>query len=221
MQKVILSVLLTVIAIAEAHAGGPLPQFDYQNFLDWTYENGSYALTSENISMNRIVIFGNRSLTSPEFDCGGMDSIKVRLQYVTEQFSDAGFDLDKVTVELALLDGDNNAVSFIPMRVPKKTSRQYLNNRIEVPAGLTRCRLRFTAPLADINCSGAITRVYTSLNGDLNNDCSIDVTDLSLLINVVLGRQTLDNTDIDGNGVTDVADINMLINKILNGGAVH
>lgn len=219
MQKAILSVVLTVIAFATAHAGGPLPQFDYQNFLNWTYTNGAYDLTSENISMNRIVLFGNRSLTSPAFDCNGMDSIKVRLQYVTDQFNSPGFDLDKITIEVSFLDEDDNAVSFAPMYVPKKASRQYLNERVEVPHGLTRCKLRFMAPLADINCSGAVTRIYTSINGDLDGDCTIDVTDLSLLISVVLGRETNANSDIDGNGITDVADINMLITKILNGSA--
>ena len=55
--------------------------------------------------------------------------------------------------------------------------------------------------------------------GDLNYDGIINITDINVLVNVVLGntasRRTLHISDINGDGVTNIADINALINIIL------
>ena len=215
MYRTLLMVLTTLFAVTEMQAGGPLPQFDYQNFVNWTYNNQGYPLTSENISMNRIRLYGDLALTSNEFDCRGMDSIKVRVQYVTDQFADEGFDLDKVALYVDLLDENDEVADGIVIIVPKKANRQYLNGTVGVKKGLSRTRMRFMAPMADINCTCAITKVFTTLKGDLNGDCSIDVTDLNLLIDAVINGNHLDNSDIDGDGFVDVTDISILISKIL------
>ncbi len=56
-----------------------------------------------------------------------------------------------------------------------------------------------------------------SLPGDLNGDGSVDVEDVNLLINMVLGAvpQT-DAADLNGDGTADVVDVNALINLVLN-----
>ena len=58
--------------------------------------------------------------------------------------------------------------------------------------------------------------------GDLNHDGTVDVTDVNMAINIVLGKitdpaMTVD-ADMDNNGVVDVTDINALINLILKNG---
>ena len=56
-----------------------------------------------------------------------------------------------------------------------------------------------------------------SLRGDLNGDGNVDVEDVNLLINMVLGSvpQT-DAADLSGDGNADIADVNALINLVLN-----
>lgn len=54
--------------------------------------------------------------------------------------------------------------------------------------------------------------------GYTNKDGVIDVSDVTTLINMVLGSIPVDKTvaDMDGNGTVDVSDVTMLINKILS-----
>ena len=54
------------------------------------------------------------------------------------------------------------------------------------------------------------------LRGDLNGDGIVDVTDVSIAIDMVLGKATLDLVaDLDGNGEVDVTDVSLLIDIVL------
>ena len=55
------------------------------------------------------------------------------------------------------------------------------------------------------------------LRGDLNNDGQVDVTDVSICIDMVLGKQTPDLTiaDLTGDGMVDVADVSAIIDIVL------
>lgn len=52
--------------------------------------------------------------------------------------------------------------------------------------------------------------------GDVNDDGIIDIADLNIVINVVLGRDTNGRADVNNNNLIDVADINYLVNILLN-----
>ena len=58
------------------------------------------------------------------------------------------------------------------------------------------------------------------LRGDVNNDGEVDVNDVNILINIVLGNDEAgkygDRANVDGSGDVDVADVNTLINLILS-----
>ena len=60
---------------------------------------------------------------------------------------------------------------------------------------------------------------YTGLRGDINGDGVVDVTDVSIAIDIVLGKDSNDNyggaADLDGNGGVDVTDVSMLIDIVL------
>lgn len=83
---------------------------------------------------------------------------------------------------------------------------------------------RLHKPITDItrNDDGSITLkfMYTGLKGDVNGDGEVDVTDVNILINIILGKDSADNydgrADVTGDGNTDVSDVNSLINIILN-----
>jgi len=55
--------------------------------------------------------------------------------------------------------------------------------------------------------------------GDLNNDGVVNISDINVLINVVLGNngspRTIHASDLNGDGTANIADVNLLINKIL------
>lgn len=53
--------------------------------------------------------------------------------------------------------------------------------------------------------------------GDVNGDGAVDVSDVTALINKILGTVAFDDSvcDVDGNGVVNVSDVTALINLIL------
>lgn len=65
-----------------------------------------------------------------------------------------------------------------------------------------------------------VTKKGAFAKGDVNGDGKIDISDLNLLVNTLVGLDTLskyDNrADINGDGKADVSDINALINIMLN-----
>ena len=59
------------------------------------------------------------------------------------------------------------------------------------------------------------TTAQAAMRGDLNNDGNIDVTDINILIDMVLGKTPKDScADINGSGDVDVADVNAAIDLI-------
>ena len=59
------------------------------------------------------------------------------------------------------------------------------------------------------------TDAFPSL-GDINLDGAVDVTDVNAVINMILGKETLDSiADVNGDGAVDVTDVNAIINIIL------
>lgn len=52
--------------------------------------------------------------------------------------------------------------------------------------------------------------------GDVNNDNTVDVNDLNIVINLLLNNSSIIEADVTGDGVTDVADVNEIVNIMLN-----
>ncbi len=57
--------------------------------------------------------------------------------------------------------------------------------------------------------------VSTAVEGDINGDGIVDITDVNVTINVVLGKADVARADINGDGIVDVTDVNAVINKVL------
>ncbi|MBQ0115923.1 MAG: hypothetical protein KBT10_08650 [Bacteroidales bacterium] len=57
-----------------------------------------------------------------------------------------------------------------------------------------------------------------ALKGDVDGDGVVDIADVNLLINIMLGAaEATPNADVDGDGVIDIADVNTIINIMLGG----
>lgn len=56
--------------------------------------------------------------------------------------------------------------------------------------------------------------------GDVNGDGTVDVSDVNILINIILGNDDASKydgrADVNGDGTVDVSDANALINLVLN-----
>ena len=61
-----------------------------------------------------------------------------------------------------------------------------------------------------------ITLGQSALAGDVDENGIVDVSDVSALINVILGTARWTNTDINGDGLVNVGDVSSLNNIILN-----
>ena len=58
---------------------------------------------------------------------------------------------------------------------------------------------------------------FSSLLGDLNEDSIINILDVILLVNIILGNEIpMDSADINNDEMVNVADIITLLNLILN-----
>ncbi|MCP4106966.1 MAG: hypothetical protein GY749_15750 [Desulfobacteraceae bacterium] len=58
--------------------------------------------------------------------------------------------------------------------------------------------------------------ISQTANGDMNGDGSINILDLQLLINCILGKADCDGGDLNGDGKSNILDLQKLINKIVN-----
>lgn len=69
------------------------------------------------------------------------------------------------------------------------------------------------------------TPIAIGIIGDVNCDGRVDVTDVNVVINIMLGKDTADNyggrADITGDGTVDVSDINAVVNIMLGKDAVR
>ena len=60
---------------------------------------------------------------------------------------------------------------------------------------------------------------WSQARGDLNGDGQVDVTDVSIAIDIVLGKDSNDNygglADLSGDGNVDVTDVSLIIDIVL------
>ena len=64
-----------------------------------------------------------------------------------------------------------------------------------------------------------ITDQYSYLPGDANNDGEVNIADVSLIVDILLGAQvdpaTLERSDVNKDGEVNIADVSKVIDFIL------
>ena len=217
--------LLAAMVMALA-ASAQVPQFSSEDFAGWIYTNPAIPLNQSSILNNRIVLYTTSTglqltLTSPDFSCFGGQVINMRVTWITDQWKDSGFDVNKVALTAALLDANGVAVDSVTA-IPVNVSRtNYLNMSITVPRGMTTAALRFASWKANVNNCGAVREIAITsvLKGDVNLDGEITIADINAIIQVILGGQVSDDlrgrADVNEDKEVTVADINSVIDLIV------
>ena len=217
--------LLAAMVMALA-ASAQVPQFSSEDFAGWIYTNPAIPLNQSSILNNRIVLYTTSTglqltLTSPDFSCFGGQVINMRVTWITDQWKDSGFDVNKVALTAALLDANGVAVDSVTA-IPVNVSRtNYLNMSITVPRGMTSAALRFASWKANVNNCGAVREIAITsvLKGDVNLDGEVTIADINAIIQVILGGQVSDDlrgrADVNEDKEVTVADINSVIDLIV------
>lgn len=118
---------------------------------------------------------------------------------------DSGFDLQFYSTGYRhrVMTFTNNTVSFLDYKetedFPDATSMLGCGTDVDLP--VTKLEYTYTT-------GGGIY-------GDINGDGTVDITDVNIAINVMLGKETNDAADVNGDGAVDISDINTIINVML------
>lgn len=235
MTRIKTFILLAAAIIGlEAHAQ-ELPQFSSSSFDGWSYNGGT--LDETEIAIGHITLYVTRqglvlTLTSPEFQCTGIDSIAAEVRWYTQSFFDDNFVLSQTALTMTIDDSEGNPMDSVTC-VPTITgvSNQDLKFSLPMPQGLTRGRLRFVSWQADVTSCGAIKWIILSpigaspqpgvLVGDVDNNGSINIADVTALVDYLLSGNSVSfnplNADLDNDGNINIADVTALIDKLLSG----
>lgn len=223
MKKMILLFAAAVMSLAVY--GQQVPQFGSDNYADWVYSNPNIELNSSTILGNRIVLYTNSmgyplTLTSPQFQCYGRQTINMTVTWITDQWQSASFNKDKVGLTAALLDSEGavrDSVTVLPDPISRTNT---LKMSITVPLGMTKARLRFASWKGDVNSNGAVRRIVTDtvLRGDVNQDGEVSVADINAIIEVILGKPVGQDlyarADVNEDKEVSLADVNDVVGVI-------
>jgi len=233
MRECLVVVIMALMALSVV--GQEVPQFDSYSFEGWSYNNPNIELSTENIAGGRVVLYVNSedvalTLTSPEFDCHGIDSIAANVLWYTGTFHYEDFDLSRATLTMAIDNALGEPVDSVTC-VPTTTgSSRTLKLRLAVPNGMGTGRLRFVSWTGDLISSGAIKRAVITgiaasphddvMLGDVDGDGMASIADVTIIIDHLLQGEgsgiNLEAADVDQDGIIAIADITTLIDIILS-----
>ena len=111
------------------------------------------------------------------------------------------------------IDGDESEREAIIVD-PSETTCAFNNLRegVKQTYSVQTYRLGYTSAESNV-----ITVKDSNLIGDLNGDGKVDVSDVTLIINMILGSETQSSAaDINTDGEINVSDVTAIINQILN-----
>ncbi len=117
-------------------------------------------------------------------------------------------------VTLTVTPDDGYELETLTVTIVDATTGTPLRANVDVAPG-ENGTYTFAMPAAPVTVSATFMET-ASLRGDVNEDDKVDVADVNMMINMILGKQ--DETaaaDLDGSGIVDVSDVNELINIIL------
>lgn len=201
-----------------------LAEFNLNSFDNWVYTRSGVELNANTICTNKVNLYGNYMLISPQFSAIIVKFVKVQAKIVVKEYAQPKYSIAKASPTLELLNEQGEVVATKKHAYSEALPQQVFEDYLAVPEGTNRLTMRISAPRADVNSAGAVHELVLTASssdgslvvGDLNGDGVCDVTDVTALINIILEESvTADAADINGDGNIDVSDVTALINKIL------
>ena len=232
MNRIIL--LIVIMATALALTAQELPQFSPYNSEGWQYNNPNVELSPTAIASGEVALYVDSShralaLTSPEFDCHGINAIEALVNWNTPTFYASNFVLSKAALTMVIEDENLNPIDSVTcVPTTPNVSTHKLTLTLTVPNGLEKARLRFISWQANVDSFGAIRKITLTatttptdlLRGDLNGNGKLDISDVTAMIDVLLSGTTdvamQPAADVDGNGSISISDVTTLIDLILS-----
>ena len=216
--------LLAVLPCASWAGESTLVEFNLSSYDDWYYNRSDVELNAESISHQRVKLFRTSNgidltLTSPVFDCNGLDSIAVDVEYVVTQGVE---NYAKLPLTIMFID-EESTVGTVTQGVEKNSLVNQLSASFTVAASQSKGQIRLMALKADTGSNASVRSVVVTgfshnLTGDVNGDGVVDITDVNALVNAIAAGVSAEiNTDVNGDGVTDITDVNAVINMLLLG----
>lgn len=213
------ALLLVIIASAQ-----DLPQFAYNNYEGWVYNNPGVELDNMSIGGAKIRLYIDSqglvlTLTSPEFSCQDLDTICAEVRWRSAS--------PTVALTMALDDADGVPQDSAVCLPANSSSEQTFHYTLPVPQGLSTGRVRLVSWNAVASTSGAVRVVSLSgiaaqphevIPGDVDGDSKVTISDVTALINMLLSNNqstSIDAADIDHDGKISISDVTALINMLL------
>lgn len=229
MKKLLLLLTFSAVVLTASATLTTLFEFSMQNFTGWDYSYRETEVNATNISMNRISLYTmdngeSRTLCSPRFTPTGYTAVTIESTIVSPNVGENKFNLNVAYPTFELIDNNDNVVSSRDYYLTKAELINNLKVTLDIPQGYTgQLRLRLAAWRADLNSYISVRRVILSSGkdsapGDVNTDGEVNVSDVTLLVNMILGTATrnLSVADLDGDGDINVTDVTALVNIILS-----
>jgi len=175
--------------------------------------------------------------TSP-YDTEG-DYPNIRITYTPGTSSGdvraTGITLNKSELSLTAGATETLVATISPINTTNKTVTWASSNPAVATVdedGLVTAKAYGTATITAATTDGSnlsatctvTVRGVSDLYGDINNDGVVDIADVNILINLMLGKEepraTTETADVTGDGVVDIADVNAAINAMLGKGQI-
>ena len=161
------------------------------------------------------------TLISPSFNTNGQSTIRVKFDWKSTTYGEDNYSLTKNSPYIEVLDLNDNVIAQCYYQLKEAKIIHDIDVVVKIPGNSTGpVKVRIAAWNADTNTPGAVKHVEISnqINGDVNGDGAINVSDITALINVIMGITSLPTefADVNGDGAINVSDITALINIIMN-----
>ena len=120
-------------------------------------------------------------------------------------------DYDRVDVEVSPMYGEWTQMVVENAALATKLSEltPSTNYVVQVQAVLANGKTSEWSPVVNFST------LETAKLGDVNEDGEVNIADVTMLVNVILGNAEAENADINADGTIDIADVTALVNIIL------
>ena len=220
-----LLISLAILCSALTASATQYAVFNLNSFDGWIYTREGVTLNTEYIGANKVKLFRNSAgkdftLISPSFEPTSNRNIRVKFDWQSPTLGEDNYNLTKNSPFVELLDLNGNVLQQVFYQLKTEELKRILNVVLNVPEGYSGAvKVRLAAWNADVNTPGAVREVeiFAPTSGDVNGDGAMNVSDVTQLINVILGISEMPEelADVNGDGTVNVTDVTTLINAIL------